>query len=151
VAAKKPVYMERIAGSLKVFPGAADLVRRRASLGIVGIVSGALEHEIRFCLEQMGVLGEIAFIVAAEHTRACKPDPEGYHLGKEELLQRVGSSDAVVIEDSLAGIQAAKAANLRCVAVAHSYAAEQLAQAGADAVGPDLASLTDEVLDGRAR
>jgi beta-phosphoglucomutase len=121
-------------------------VRRRAALGTVGIVSGALEHEIRFALARIGVADRVAFIVAAEHCAQCKPDPEGYLRGVELLG---GAKDGVVvIEDSLAGIQSAKAAGLRCAAVAHSYTPEELARAGADVVVATLAELTDAQLDG---
>jgi beta-phosphoglucomutase len=152
VEAKKPVYLARIQESLVVFPGAADLVRRRAALGPVGIVSGALLHEIRYCLERMGVLDLVQFIVSAEDTTACKPDPEGYELGKAALerLAPGSAAKAVVLEDSVAGIQAAKAAGLRCIAVAHSYDAKELAAAGADGVAPTVALVTDALLDGGA-
>ena len=52
-----------------------------------------------------------------------------------------------MIEDSLAGIEAAKAAGLRCAAVAHSYPAASLRAAGADIVVESLAELTDALLD----
>lgn len=152
VEAKKPVYMARIAEALVVFEGAAELVRRRARLGPVGIVSGALRHEIDHCLGVMGVRDAVAFIVSAEDTKQCKPDPEGYLLGLAALA-RVGAAPdgAVVIEDSIAGIEAAKAAGLRCAAVAHSYSEVQLRAAGADVVVARLVDLTDERLDAAPR
>ena len=152
VEAKKARYMDRIATALRIFPGASELVRRRAGVGPVGIVSGALDAEIRFCLDKMGVTSHVAFIVAAERCEACKPDPEGYLVAIDELVRAGAPRDAlrvVVIEDSIAGIQAAKAAGLRCVAVAHSYPDHELSEAGADAIARDLAALTDDVLDGR--
>jgi len=146
IEAKKPAYLSRIERSLRVFPGAASLLVRRAKLAPVAIVSGALRHEIDLCLGRMDVAGAISFVVAAEDTRACKPDPEGYLLAK----QRLGAEGerAVVIEDSLAGVEAAKTAGLRCVAVAHSYAADRLLAAGADAVFAALADVTDAALEG---
>lgn len=150
VEAKKPLYMTRIGESLVVFEGAAEIVRRRARLGVVGIVSGALRHEIEHALGVMGVRGEIAFIVSAEDAPRCKPDPQGYLLGLQALgdRQRVGGeAGVVVIEDSVAGIEAAKSAGLRCAAVAHSYPAERLRAAGADVVVERLALLTDPLLD----
>jgi len=148
IEAKKPAYLTRITLSLRVFPGAASLVRRRAALAPVAIVSGALRHEIDLCLGRMDVAAAVSFIVAAEDTRACKPDPEGYLLAKRRL-GAVGER-AVVIEDSLAGVEAAKAAGLRCVAVAHSYGRERLRAAGADAVFAALADVTDAALEGDA-
>jgi beta-phosphoglucomutase-like phosphatase (HAD superfamily) len=150
VEAKKPVYMERIGESLVVFEGATDMVRRRAAVGLVGIVSGALRHEIEHALGVMGVRDAVSFIVSAEDATRCKPDPQGYFLGLRALGEhrRVGAGDGVVvIEDSVAGIEAAKAAGLRCAAVAHSYPAARLRAAGADVVVEKLALLTDDVLD----
>lgn len=146
VEAKKPLYLTRAETELRIFEGAADLILRRASMGPVVIVSGALDHEIVFCLNKMGIAHRVLFRIAAEHTRACKPDPEGYLLAMTKLAP-LGVTSAVVIEDSIAGIEAAKAASLRCVAVAHTYSAEELSGAGADAVATSLAGLTDDLLD----
>jgi len=144
VEAKKPVYMDRIGDALVVFEGAPEIVRRRARLGTVGIVSGALRHEIEHALGVMGVRSEIAFIVAAEDATQCKPDPQGYLLGLKALGTSAG---VIVIEDSIAGIEAAKGAGLRCAAVAHSYGAEKLRAAGADVVTERIQDLTDAMLD----
>jgi beta-phosphoglucomutase-like phosphatase (HAD superfamily) len=111
----------------------------------VGIVSGALDAEIRYGLERMGVLDCIAFVVSAESCVDSKPDPEGYLLALERVER---GTRAVVVEDSLAGVQAGKAAGLRVAAVAHSYLASDLALAGADVVVPDIGALTDADLDG---
>lgn len=150
VAAKVPVYLRLATTQLRIFPGAADVVRRAAARGTVAIVSGALRHEIEHALGVLGVRDEVAFIVSAEDTRACKPDPEGYLLGKRALAEQ-GHDEAkgvVVIEDSIAGVEAAKAAGLRCAAVEHSYPAARLRAAGADVVVPRLADLGDAALDG---
>jgi len=118
----------------------------------VGIVSGALRDEIEHALGVMGVRGAVSFIVSADDTTRCKPDPEGY-LRALEVLEKAAPQDTrarsrvIVIEDSLAGIESAKAAGLRCAAVAHSYPAASLRAAGADIVVESLAELTDELLD----
>ena len=149
IEAKKPVYMSRIADSLVVFAGAREIVQRRAARSVVGIVSGALRAEIEHCLAVMGVRDAVSFIVSAEDTKRSKPDPEGYVLGIAALAATHGhAADAVVIEDSLAGVAAAKSAKLRCAAVTHSYSAARLRSAGADVVAASLDELTDAVLDG---
>jgi beta-phosphoglucomutase-like phosphatase (HAD superfamily) len=151
VASKNPRFMARFTEKWRVFPGAENLVRRRADLGPVGLVSGALEREIVFALERMGVRSKIAFIVSAESAPACKPDPAPYRIALGEL-QKLGVKDRpAAVEDSVGGVQAAKRADLRCVAVTHSCAPNDLLKAGADAVVPDLESLTDVVLDGVSR
>ncbi len=146
VEAKRPLYRARAEESLPLFDGAADLIRRRAKVGPVGIVSGALRDEIDLGVAALGVVEIIVSITAAEDTRASKPDPHGYLLGIEalsKLIPREQAQRALVIEDSLAGIQAAKAARLPCIAVGHSYPAVDLVAAGADLVVHDLKSLDD--------
>jgi HAD superfamily hydrolase (TIGR01509 family) len=150
VAAKGPRFMNRFEQTFRLFPGAAQLIERRALRGPVGIVSGALEPEIAFALDKMGVRDRIAFIVSAERTPLSKPDPAPFLLAREEL-RRVGhDGPAVVVEDSVGGIASARAAGLRCVGVTHSFSDDVLLRAGATAVVPDLVSLTDALLDGEA-
>lgn len=146
VEAKKPIYMRRIASGLVVFEGAREIVLRRAALGPIGIVSGALRHEIEHVLGIMGVRDAFACIVAAEDVAHGKPDPEGYARGVAAL--GVARDTVVVIEDSLAGIVSAKAAGVRCAGVAHTYSTAELASAGADVVAARIALLTDAMLDG---
>lgn len=146
VEAKRPLYRARAEACLPLFPGAAELVRRRAAAGPVGIVSGALRDEIELGIDALGVRDVIAGVIAAEDARASKPDPHGYLLGIDALSKLVPVLDArraLVIEDSLAGIVAAKAAGLPCVAVGHSYPEAELYAEGADWVVPDLNSIDE--------
>jgi HAD superfamily hydrolase (TIGR01509 family) len=147
VAAKNPRFMARFEESFRVFPGAAELVTRRAARGPVAIVSGALEREIVFALEKIGIGSAVAFIVSAERTPTSKPDPGPFLLAMDELRRSGHPGGAAVLEDSTGGVTAAKRAGLRCVAVAHSYSREKLLRAGADAVVADLASVTDALLE----
>jgi HAD superfamily hydrolase (TIGR01509 family) len=149
IETKRPLYMSRARAALPTFTGAADLVRRRAASGPALVVSGALRDEVELGLDVLGVRGSIAAIVSAEDTRACKPDPEGYLLGIRWLAERGQERQArrgLVIEDSLAGVEAAKAAGLPCVAVAHTYSEQELSGAGADAVATTLADIDDDLL-----
>lgn len=151
VEAKSPRFLARFGDAFRTFPGAADVVRRRARRGPVAIVSGALEREIRFALDRMGLERAVSLVVSAESTPESKPHPAPYRFAMEALRARGHVGPAVVIEDSLGGIASAKGAGLRCVAVAHSYRAEELRGAGADDVAADLASLTDAFLEAAAQ
>ncbi len=55
------------------------------------------------------------------------PAPDVFLAAARRLGLR--SDECVVVEDAVNGIQAAKAAGMRCVAVAQSFPAAQLAQA----------------------
>jgi beta-phosphoglucomutase-like phosphatase (HAD superfamily) len=149
IEAKRPLYMARASATLPTFAGASALVQRRAALGPALVVSGALRDEVELGLEVLGVRSSIAAIVAAEDTRACKPDPEGYLIGIKYLVEHGHAAAAprgLVIEDSLAGVQAAKAAALPCVGVTHTYSEQELRDAGADAVASSLNDIDDALL-----
>lgn len=149
VEAKRPRYLARAQGRLRAFPGAAELVRRRSERGPVLVVSGALRAEIELGLAELGVAALVGTIVSAEDTARGKPDPEGYLLAIAALTPLVGAEGArhaVVFEDSLSGIEAARAAGLPCVGVGHSYPLDDLRRAGASLVIPDLSAATEERL-----
>ena len=65
VEAKRPLYLARAEAGLSVFEGAAEWVRRRAAVGPVGIVSGALRDEIELGLDVLGVRDLVAFVISA--------------------------------------------------------------------------------------
>jgi len=150
IEAKRPLYLERARADLKVFPGAAALVRTLHAAGPLAVVSGALRDEIELGLSVLGVRQQIGHIVAAEDSRASKPDPEGYLIGLRWLETEGGEEvgrHTLVIEDSLSGVEAAKAAGLTCLAVGHSYPLEELARAGADETVDRIAHVDREVLE----
>jgi len=150
IAKKSALYDAYIADHLVLFPGAVESVKALGERYPLGIVSGALRGEIDRICAVAGIVGRFALIVAAEDTRSCKPHPEGYlkalALRNAQLAAdgaRIGPEACVVIEDSVAGVAAAKAAGMRCVAVTHSYRADELKAAdrvieGMDGFTPDL-------------
>jgi len=149
VAAKRPLYLARAERDLRPFDGAADVLQKLAKFGPVIIVSGALREEIELGLRVLGVSDAVSHIVSAEDANASKPDPEGYLLGAvwvRKLLGEKAAERALVIEDSLSGIRAAKAAALTCLAVAHSYQPVELERAGADGVVDRIADVSMPLL-----
>ncbi len=86
-----------------------------------------------------------AVFITAEDVERGKPDPQGYMAA----ARRLGAhpSQCIVLEDAPAGIQAARAAGMRVVAVATTHTPEALAAAGAGTVVENLAGL--EVRDGK--
>jgi HAD superfamily hydrolase (TIGR01509 family) len=128
-------YERAIRADMRLVPGAVDFVEAAALDGLqLAIVSGALRREIALVLDLAGMAPHFSEIVAAEDVSACKPDPQGFQRAREAL--GVTAARCVVVEDSLPGLAAARAAGLRCAMLATSHAAEALA--GGDAVWPDF-------------
>ena len=150
VEAKKPSYLARAQRELLLFPGAGALLHRLERGGaVLGIVSGALRQEIDLGLRVLNARERVRFVVSAEDTHACKPDPEGYCIGRTKLIETAGigvANRVLVVEDSIAGIEAARAADMPCLAVAHSYDKSELLRAGAVHVASQLADIDDRLL-----
>jgi len=150
LVARKAVQLEALEHDTSVlFPGAADAVRRAAAAMPVAIASGARGAEIRRVLEREQLAGCFTAIVAAEDTPVSKPAPDPYRRAVSLLAAACGGTLAAVefvaIEDSRWGLESARAAGLRTVAVTNSYPASTLADA-ADLVIDSLASLDLDAL-----
>jgi beta-phosphoglucomutase len=151
IAQKADRYESVAESGLRFFPGAAEAVLALASRWPLAICSGALRPEIESALRRLQVRDRVAAIIAAEDTERCKPDPEGYLLALDALRSRVGedleAGHCLVIEDSLAGVQSAKAAGMWALGVATTYTSDQLRKARADAVLTDLKGLDPAVVE----
>jgi len=132
---KAALYEQAIRDSMELVPGAAEFIRAAAAEGYrLAIVSGALRREIELVLGEAGLRRQFEFLVAAEDVSACKPDPQGYRAALASL--GVPPSQAVVIEDSRPGLEAARGAGLRCAMITTSHPTEELE--GADLIWEDL-------------
>lgn len=116
------------------FPGALRFVRSAAREGLeLGIVSGALRAEIDAALTHAGVGHLFKVVVAAEDVERTKPAPDGYLLGLRQLNERpplparlLHPHEVLAIEDTPAGLEAARAAGLRTLGLCHTYTREEL-------------------------
>ena len=136
---KNEHYLRAIRSDMRLVPGAADFVAASADEGHrLAIVSGALRREIELVLDLAGLRRHFSRIVAAEDVSACKPDPQGFNRAREALGMPAGR--CVVVEDSLPGLAAARAAGLRCAMLTTSHAEDALAEG--DAVWRDFIGRT---------
>jgi len=130
LVATKAVRMEHLEqdGSI-LFPGAMAVVQRTSAAVPIAIASGALRDEIGRILDRERLTACFKFVVGAEDTPASKPAPDPYLRAVALLGQSIDHlrpSECVAIEDSPWGLQSARAAGLRTVAVAHTYAPAEL-------------------------
>ncbi|HXE97942.1 MAG TPA: HAD family phosphatase [Dongiaceae bacterium] len=131
---KAAFFRDVVAAGVPVYPGVLDLIFHLHAHKIpLAICSGALRSDIDPILAMLGISEYFGVIVAADDVAVSKPDPECYQLAFQRLqsAQQNGfSKDATIaIEDTPAGISAAKAAGLTVYAVTNSYPAARLDQA----------------------
>lgn len=141
--AKSRAFRRLIESGAVLYPGAADCVARLAARHRLAIASGALHAEIEDILGGAGLLAPFGAVVGADDVPRSKPDPDCY-LRAAELLG-VAPQDCVAVEDSRWGLQAARSAGMRTIAVPTTSPATALA--AADRILTDLTALTDAVID----
>ncbi|HET7514663.1 MAG TPA: HAD family phosphatase [Gaiella sp.] len=132
-------YVRRADGST-IPPPVRDAVRHAAARVPVAVVSGAYRREIVPVLERAGLAESVTVLVAADDVRRGKPDPEGYLRALGALGESLAPSDAVVFEDTEAGVASARGAGMRCLAVRGTHPDARLAAADriVDAIDVDL-------------
>jgi beta-phosphoglucomutase len=151
VAAKLALFPDVIAGQSVIYEGAADCIARLAAAVPLAIASGAMLDDIEVVLKGTGLRERFRTVVGADHTERSKPHPDPY-LRAVDVLRAQGDLDGaasarevVAIEDSVWGLQSARDAGLRTVAVTTSYPASALEMA--DLVVPSLDAVTVERLE----
>lgn len=142
-AAKKrtyEIYLELVPHRLQAFPGAVELVWQCRQAGLkTALASSADLIKIEANLRKIGLpLADWDAIVAAEDVVHKKPAPDIFLAAARKL--GLSPAQCVVVEDAVNGVQAAKAAGMRCVAVAHTFAPDRLA--AADCVRPTIGQVT---------
>jgi len=133
IARRKAELFENLLPTVAYFPGARELILalRRAELPLA-IASGALRAEIEAVLVAGGLRDAFGVIVGADDVANGKPHPEPYLRAMAALRGAAAGlqpAECVVIEDSMPGIAAARAAGMTVVAVTNSYPAERLTAA----------------------
>ena len=107
-------------------------VRYAASRVPVAVVSGATRAEIEPVVAAAGLADCFCAIVDGEDVADGKPHPESYEMAVG-LLGRHASGlvpgEVVAFEDTEAGVASAKAAGVRCVALAGTLPRARLGQA----------------------
>lgn len=144
---KGDLFMEMIGAGHALLPGVEAFVRRVARRWSLAICSGARRCEIETILTCNGMLEYFPVIVSTEDVSTSKPDPAGFVLTLERLREKGGElvpRRCIVIEDSLPGIAAARAAGMRVLAVQTRHGASELTSA--DAAVADLTSVDDSIL-----
>ncbi len=128
IASKTRVYQKQLAEleNLPIYPEIKDVMAKIEESGLaIAVVSGALKAEIELVLDRADLKQYVNVIVAGDDISQSKPEPNSYLLAIKLLNQQNPSLqlrpyNCLAIEDTEAGIEAAKNAKIQVLGVANT-------------------------------
>jgi HAD superfamily hydrolase (TIGR01509 family) len=135
---KEAYQIAYLNGQVKPMPGLSVLLDDVERRGLrTAVASSGARVYVQAVLDEIRLAHQFETLVTAEDVVHGKPAPDVFLLAARAV--DVPPEQCLVLEDAPSGIQAAKAAGMRCVAIPHQYT-RGLDLSGADWI---LASLAD--------
>lgn len=136
---RKHQFFEKLEHELQPIPGAVDFVKWAAGRYRLGLATSATARNRAAALQGLGIADCFQSVVDTERFQRAKPDPEIFQVAMRDL--KLSPTDCWIIEDSLAGVRAAKAAGCFTVAITTTFDAPSLSAAGADMIVKSFSEL----------
>lgn len=129
----------------RLYPGAAKLLEELRYAGIpTAIVTSSNRPKMEVVYSRLPLFADyVTALITDEDVTASKPDPQGYLSAADRL--GIDPADCVVVEDSLAGLKAGRAAGAKVLAVTTTNTLDDVAPL-ADAVVNDVSHANVDLL-----
>jgi len=139
---KETLFRESARGRVRPLPGVRFWLEHLTRQGVAQAIasSGPMEN-IQMLVNELGITAHFAAIVSGADLPS-KPNPAVFLAAAEAL--RMAADRCVVIEDSPAGVEGAKRAGMRCIAVLTT--STESALRAADVIVADLEALEPQAL-----
>ena len=129
---RKHQFFEKIEHELQPIPGAVDFVKWGAGRYRLALATSATPRNRAAALQRLGIADCFESLVDTARFERPKPDPEIFQVAMRDL--EMNPPDCWIIEDSLPGVRAGKAAGCFTVGLTTTFDPESLAAAGADLI-----------------
>ena len=145
---KERLFREILEKDFPGMDGARELIEALATYAMwIAVGSSAPKENVQLVLDRLGVRDHVHVVVTGEDVQRGKPDPQVFLLAGERLGVR--PDRCVVIEDAVPGIEAARSAGMKAVAlVSTGRDAATLQAAGPDRLVHSLRDLAPAALRG---
>lgn len=128
---------------MQPIPGAMDFLHWARTRFRLALATSATARNRAKILATLGVSDWFEAVVDNSRLQRPKPDPEVFQIAMRDLGLR--PSECWVIEDSINGIQAAKAAGCMAVGITTTFSSAQLSAEGADIVIDSFVELKEKI------
>ena len=142
---KQAIYRRDVSKNIIPLPGAVELIKLLFQNGIKNAIgSSAVAANVDVILQGLGIDKYFQAIAYGTEVAEGKPSPLIFQLAAKKL--DVQPANCVVMEDAIAGVDGAKAAGMKCVAVTNSHPSLKLK--AADLVVDSLEKVDIDILKG---
>ena len=142
---KEALFREILQKDFPAMPGAVELINALAADGFaIAVGSSGPPENIELTLEKLGCADKVDARVTGADVERGKPDPQVFQLAAERLGMR--PERCAVVEDAVHGIEAARRAGMKSIALTGTADREQLS--AADLVVDSLGELSPAVMRG---
>ncbi|HQU72547.1 MAG: HAD family phosphatase [Calditrichaeota bacterium] len=136
---KKIAYYDELK-NIELYPDLLELLDWAGDRGLLtALVTNSEPDWVYRTLEEFGLTDRFEAIITAEDFRFAKPAPEPFLRAAQQLS--VDPEETVVLENAPLGIRAARAAGMRCIALATTLSPKYLKEA--DVVADNLSEALD--------
>jgi HAD superfamily hydrolase (TIGR01509 family) len=129
---RKHQHFEKIEHELQPIPGAVEFVKWAATSYRLALATSATPRNRAAALQTLGIADCFESLVDTARFARPKPDPEIFQVAMQDL--KLNPADCWIIEDSLPGVRAGKAAGCTTVGITTTFDAASLSAAGADLI-----------------
>lgn len=138
---KEELFREIIHGQVRPLEGVLELATGLKDFGFrLGVGSSGPRENVEMIVNEIGIAPLLEACLASDQITRSKPDPQVFLKAAAQM--QVGSANCVVVEDAIVGVQAARAAGMKCIAVTNTFPAERLGEA--DQILDSLAQTSPE-------
>jgi len=135
--AEKDALFRNSAAELSPVAGVERFLSEISAAGLcAALASSASRGRVGYILQQLGLAEHFEAIVTGDDVTLGKPDPKIFQLAAAQI--GIQPHDILVCEDAVNGVQAAKSAGMKCLAIAANGRGPVLRHAGADKIVPDF-------------
>jgi beta-phosphoglucomutase len=138
---KKEALFHEESGAMGMIPGVREFLDEIAGAHIpMAVASSGSRSRVNHLLDRFDLRKFFRFVVTGDDVAKGKPAPAIFLKAAAGL--DVAEKDALVVEDSVSGVQAAKAAGMKCLGVAPQARERALLDAGVDFFLPDFRNIS---------
>jgi HAD superfamily hydrolase (TIGR01509 family) len=132
-------YLKLLNKHGKLFPGVKRIFKKYHGRYKLMIASSEWDYVVDKVTSTFGLQEYIDYRIGKEDVTKHKPNPEIYK--KCLKILKMKPEECIVVEDSLFGIEAAKRAGIKVIAVAQTHPKAKLKKAGADVIISKISEL----------